>query len=51
MKVIEYDNKTKLQNTLNYSISKGKWHTYTGKQKVSSSYAIYLEVNNLAKLQ
>ena len=51
MKVIEFDLTKELPNTLNYSTEKGKWVTFTGKEKVSSSYAIYLEVNNLAKLQ
>lgn len=50
MKSFEVTPNTKLPNTLNFSAEKGKWVTYTGKEKVSSGYAIYLEVNDLEKL-
>ena len=48
MKVIEFDLTKELPNTLNYSTEKGKWVTYTGKEKISSSQAIYLEVKDLS---
>lgn len=51
MKAFEVAYDTKLPNTLNFSADKGNWVTYTGRERVSSIFAINLEVNDLEKLQ